>query len=84
MELRLDEVDAPLDDANIDRFNQLVREMSKLSQFITITHNRRTMELADTLYGVTMEEAGISKIVSVKLEGSNKAGAEESQSAVAA
>lgn len=64
----LDEVDAPLDDANIDRFNELVREMSKISQFILITHNRRTMELADTLYGVTMEEAGISKIVSVKLE----------------
>ncbi|PIR16334.1 MAG: chromosome segregation protein SMC [Deltaproteobacteria bacterium CG11_big_fil_rev_8_21_14_0_20_49_13] len=64
----LDEVDAPLDDANIDRFNQLVREMSRLSQFIMITHNRRSMELADTLYGVTMEEPGISKIVSVKLE----------------
>jgi len=64
----LDEVDAPLDDANIDRFNQLVREMSNLSQFIMITHNRRTMELADTLYGVTMEDPGISKIVSVKLE----------------
>ena len=64
----LDEVDAPLDDANIDRFNQLVREMSKISQFILITHNRRTMELADTLYGVTMEEAGISKVVSVRLE----------------
>ncbi|MBI2092853.1 MAG: chromosome segregation protein SMC [Deltaproteobacteria bacterium] len=70
----LDEVDAPLDDANIDRFNQLVKEMAKLSQFIMITHNRRSMELADTLYGVTMEEAGISKIVSVKLEhaGDNK------------
>lgn len=64
----LDEVDAPLDDANIDRFNELVREMSKLSQFILITHNRRTMELADVLYGVTMEEAGMSKVVSVKLE----------------
>jgi len=63
----LDEVDAPLDDANIDRFNQLVREMSKFSQFIMITHNRRTMELADTLYGVTMEEPGVSKIVSVRL-----------------
>jgi chromosome segregation protein len=63
----LDEVDAPLDDANIDRFNQLVREMSKFSQFIMITHNRRTMELADTLYGVTMEEPGASKIVSVRL-----------------
>jgi len=64
----LDEVDAPLDDANIDRFNQLVREMRGLSQFIMITHNRRTMELADTLYGVTMEEPGVSKILSVRLE----------------
>jgi len=68
----LDEVDAPLDDANVDRFNQLIREMSKISQFICITHNRRTMELADSLYGVTMEEAGISKIVSVKLEQAEK------------
>ncbi|MBI4237240.1 MAG: chromosome segregation protein SMC [Deltaproteobacteria bacterium] len=63
----LDEVDAPLDDANIDRFNEMVREMTDYAQFILITHNKRTMELADTLYGVTMEEAGISKIVSVKL-----------------
>lgn len=63
----LDEVDAPLDDANIDRFNDMVREMTDYAQFILITHNKRTMELADTLYGVTMEEPGISKIVSVKL-----------------
>lgn len=62
----LDEVDAPLDDANIDRFNAFVREMSSISQFILITHNKRTMEIADTLYGVTMEEPGVSKIISVK------------------
>ncbi len=63
----LDEVDAPLDDANIDRFNDMVREMTAHSQFIVITHNKRTMEKADCLYGITMEEAGISKVVSVKL-----------------
>ncbi len=65
----LDEVDAPLDDANIDRFNDAIREMTQFAQFILITHNKRTMELADTLYGVTMEEPGISKLVSVKLGG---------------
>lgn len=63
----LDEVDAPLDDANIDRFNEIIREMTKLSQFILITHNKRTMELADTLYGVTMEERGTSKVISLSL-----------------
>jgi chromosome segregation protein len=63
----LDEVDAPLDDANIDRFNGFLKEMSKKSQFILITHNKRTMEIADTLFGITMEEAGISKTVSVQL-----------------
>jgi chromosome segregation protein len=63
----LDEVDAPLDDANIGRFNSMVREMSAHSQFILITHNKRTMEVADTLYGVTMEEPGVSKVVSVRL-----------------
>lgn len=63
----LDEVDAPLDDANIDRFNELIREMTKLSQFILITHNKRTMEMADTLYGVTMEEQGVSKLLSLAL-----------------
>jgi chromosome segregation protein len=63
----LDEVDAPLDDANIDRFNDLIRSMTQHSQFILITHNKRTMELADLLYGVTMEEAGVSKMVSVRL-----------------
>ena len=63
----LDEVDAPLDDANIGRFNEMVREMSSGSQFIIITHNRATMAVADTLYGVTMEEPGVSKLVSVRL-----------------
>lgn len=63
----LDEVDAPLDDANVGRFNELLREMSKDSQFILITHNKKTMELNDMLYGVTMQEPGISKAVSVQL-----------------
>ena len=63
----LDEVDAPLDEANVGRYNEMVREMCRTSQFIVITHNKRTMEGADSLYGVTMEEPGISKIVSVKL-----------------
>ena len=63
----LDEVDAPLDEANIGRFNALVAEMAERSQFVLITHNRRTMEVAETLYGVTMEQAGVSKVVSVRL-----------------
>jgi chromosome segregation protein len=63
----LDEVDAPLDDANVGRYNEIVREMSKQTQFILITHNKRTMEIGDSLYGVTMEEPGISKLVSVKM-----------------
>ena len=63
----LDEVDAPLDEANVGRYNEMVREMSRTSQFIVITHNKRTMEVADALYGVTMEEPGISKLVSVRL-----------------
>ncbi len=62
----LDEVDAPLDDANIDRFIRIIRRFSENTQFIIVTHNKRTMEAADTLYGVTMEEEGISKIVSVR------------------
>jgi chromosome segregation protein len=64
----LDEVDAPLDDANIGKFNSLLREMSSKSQFIVITHNKKTMELNDTLYGVTMEEPGVSKMVSIELQ----------------
>lgn len=63
----LDEVDAPLDDANVGRFNEMVIEMSGSSQFILITHNKRGMEIADILYGITMQEPGISKLVSVRL-----------------
>ena len=63
----LDEVDAPLDDANNNRFCNVVKEMSKNVQFIFITHNKLTMELADILSGVTMREAGVSKLVSVNI-----------------
>ncbi|MBI2986669.1 MAG: chromosome segregation protein SMC [Deltaproteobacteria bacterium] len=63
----LDEVDAPLDDANLDRFNEIVKEMSQTSQFILITHNKRTMQAAEVLYGITMSEPGVSKVVSVRM-----------------
>ena len=63
----LDEVDAPLDEANVGRFGNLVREMAERTQFIIITHNKRTMEIADRLYGVTMEQRGVSKLVSVNI-----------------
>jgi len=62
----LDEVDAPLDDANIDRFNMFVRDMSKISQFLLITHNKKTMEMADALYGITMQEPGVSKMITLR------------------
>ncbi|HYE63928.1 MAG TPA: hypothetical protein VD966_00005, partial [Pyrinomonadaceae bacterium] len=64
----LDEVDAPLDEANVGRFTDKVARMSASTQFIVITHNKGTMEIARALYGVTMEEAGVSKLVSVKFE----------------
>ncbi|MFZ5876889.1 MAG: chromosome segregation protein SMC [Nitrospirota bacterium] len=64
----MDEIDAPLDEENVRRFTRALRPMTAHSQFLVVTHNRRTMEQADVLYGVTMEEAGMSKIVSVKLQ----------------
>jgi chromosome segregation protein len=64
----LDEVDAPLDDANIDRFTKLIQEFSVQTQFIIITHNKRTMEASQTMYGVTMQEEGISKLVGVRFD----------------
>ncbi|HJU06658.1 MAG TPA: hypothetical protein VJ692_16035, partial [Nitrospiraceae bacterium] len=63
----LDEIDAPLDEENIGRFTGVLRELSEGAQFIVITHNKRTMAIADSLFGVTMEEPGISKLVSVRL-----------------
>ena len=63
----LDEIDAPLDEENIGRFTSVLREMSKNAQFLVITHNKRTMAIADSLFGVTMEQPGVSKLVSVRL-----------------
>ncbi len=63
----LDEVDAPLDDANVGRFSETLKRISRKSQFILITHNKKTMEVMDALYGVTMEEPGVSKLVSVNM-----------------
>ena len=63
----LDEVDAPLDEVNIGRFSDKVLEMSEKTQFMIITHSKRTMEAARTLYGVTMEDPGVSKLISVRL-----------------
>jgi len=63
----LDEIDAPLDESNTERFIRILKDMTEFSQFIVITHNKRTMEAADMLYGLTMEEPGVSKIVSVNL-----------------
>jgi chromosome segregation protein len=63
----LDEIDAPLDDANIGRFVETLKGMQSLTQFILITHNRKTMEIANRLYGVTMEEPGVSKLISLQL-----------------
>jgi chromosome segregation protein len=64
----LDEVDAPLDELNTGRFAQMVQGMSQGTQFVIITHSKRTMEVANALYGVTMQEAGVSKLVSVRFE----------------
>ena len=63
----LDEIDAPLDDANIGRFVEMLHGLQDRTQFVLVTHNRKTMEIADRLYGVTMEEPGVSKLISVKV-----------------
>jgi chromosome segregation protein len=63
----LDEVDAPLDESNTERFSDMINGLSENIQFIIVTHSRRTMELADYIYGITMEEAGVSKVVSMHL-----------------
>jgi chromosome segregation protein len=63
----LDEIDAPLDEENIGRFTGVLHELSEDAQFMVITHSKQTMAIADSLFGVTMEEPGISKIVSVRL-----------------
>jgi chromosome segregation protein len=78
----LDEVDAPLDEANVGRFTRLIGEMSGQTQFIIVTHNRKTMEMGSVLYGVTMQEPGVSKLVSVRWEES-EAPAPKQQAAAA-
>jgi len=65
----LDEVDAPLDDANVDRFLRMLKRFSGRTQFVVITHNKKTMEAGGCLYGVTMQELGVSKLVSVRFDG---------------
>jgi len=80
----LDEVDAPLDEANVGRFTRLITEMSSQTQFIVVTHNRKTMEIGNVLYGVTMQEPGVSKLVSVRWEGEETPAPKQHQAASAA
>jgi len=70
----MDEVDAPLDESNVSRFTAMVESMSSNTQFIVITHNKRTMEIAPVLYGVTMQQPGVSRMVSVRMEEPRRAG----------
>ena len=79
----LDEVDAALDEANNERFNMIVQEFRKQSQFIIITHSKRTMSIAEVLFGVTMQTRGVSKKISVQFDGAGTDTDEESDAAVA-
>jgi chromosome segregation protein len=79
----LDEVDAPLDETNVGRFAKLIAEMSAGTQFLVITHSKRTMQQADVIYGVTMQEPGVSKIVSVNLGKDNRSRESNERRAVA-
>jgi chromosome segregation protein len=78
----LDEVDAALDEANIERFASVLREFLHTTQFIVVTHSKRTMSFADTLYGITMQESGISKPVSVRFDDRSRDGDEIEREAV--
>ena len=80
----LDEVDAPLDEANVGRFTRLIAEMSGQTQFIIVTHNRKTMEMGSVLYGVTMQEPGVSKLVSVRWEESDSSAPKQQAAAASA
>jgi chromosome segregation protein len=80
----LDEVDAPLDEANVGRFADMVAAMGAQTQFIVVTHNRRTMEMAPVMYGVTMQEPGVSKLVSVRWNEAQAAAGTNAQAARAA
>ena len=64
----LDEVDAALDDANVERLSVMVREVAEAAQMLIVTHNKKTMELAERMYGVTMQEPGVSSIISATLD----------------
>jgi chromosome segregation protein len=77
----LDEVDAPLDEANVGRFNKMLTDMSGQTQFIVVTHNRKTMEMGSVLYGVTMQEPGVSTLVSVKWEEAEQAATKDATAA---
>jgi chromosome segregation protein len=78
----LDEIDAPLDDANIGRFTGMLEQFLKYSQFLIITHNKRTISVADTIYGVTMPERGVSRVVSMRFNKSTgEAVSDESEKA---
>jgi chromosome segregation protein len=79
----LDEVDAALDEANNERFNLIVKQFQDISQFIIITHSKRTMSIADMLYGITMQTQGISKKISVQFEHGSPQESPESPAAVA-
>ena len=79
----LDEVDAPLDDSNVGRFAKLIAGLAEGTQFLVITHSRRTMQQADVIYGVTMQEPGVSKIVSVNLSKDKRSRDEQDRRAVA-
>ena len=79
----MDEADAALDEANVERYVNLIKEFSKTTQFIVVTHNKRTMEAASMLYGITMEESGVSKVMSVNLADRNPQAQEQKEAIMA-